>query len=674
MTSDSLSSPRSELSSQSLRKRARDDEPTPETSGDRGMVRNAAFLPARATATHIRYRRDIDGLRAVAVLAVLGYHLQISWFSGGFVGVDVFFVISGYLIGALILHDVKLGAFSLLGFYVRRVRRIVPAFAAMVVLIIVMAYFLLLPAEYVRLAWSTLFAALSISNIYFSNHTGYFDAPAATQILLHTWSLGVEEQFYLLFPLIVLLTTRYAPKLLNMSICLLLIGSFWLSAVGAFQNPQTTFYLAPARAWELLLGVLLAIQPWTVALHGATRNLMALLGLALIGFSIIAYSVATPFPGATALIPCVGAGLIIAAGQAGNSLVGRALSLPPVVFVGLISYSLYLWHWPVIFFQRSDAEVLTNTSRLLMVLYSLVLAILSSQFVEKPFRRGFRSAPDRQVVVRGVLGFGAVAVAVAAMLIVMTDGLPARFSPTARAYAAYLEQGESYFREGSCFIVGSYTFSNFDRDKCLRRDGDRQNYLLIGDSHAAQLWYGLSELLDGVHILQATTAGCRPEFTQAKAGATSCTLMMDYMFRDYLVNNRVDRLLIGGRWVERDLPGLEEVLSWAKSRAIPITLFGPMVEYDQAPPRILAAAAESNDLQAAESHLVKSNMTLDSELNAIASKYGATYVSYYKLLCVSDRCLTTTPDGSPLEFDTDYLTKQGSLLVVRKLIETGQLS
>ena len=662
-----------ELSTQSLRKRAQDDGPNPEAlSGDQGMLRNAAFLPASATPKSLGYRRDIDGLRAVAVLAVLGYHLGISWFSGGFVGVDVFFVISGYLIGALILQDVKLGAFSLLGFYARRIKRIAPAFAAMAASIMVLAYFLLLPAEYVRLAWSTLFAALSITNIYFANHMGYFDAPAAAQILLHTWSLGVEEQFYLVFPLLVLLTTRYAPKLLNTGVGLLWIGSFALSAVGAFESPQSTFYLAPARAWEMLLGVLLAIYPWTMVRHNAARNLMAVLGLAMIVFSIVVYSVETPFPGAAALVPCLGAALIIAAGQAGDSLVGRLLSLPPVVFVGLISYSLYLWHWPVIFFERSVAEVLTTTSRLLVVLYSFVLAILSWQFVEKPFRTGFRSGPDRRVVVRGLLGLGALAAA--AIFIITTKGLPARFSPEARAYAAYLDEGQTHFRQGSCFIVGPYTFSNFDRDKCLRREGGLQNYLLIGDSHAAQLWYGLSNLLEGVHTLQATTAGCKPEFTQAKARATSCSQMMNFVFNDYLTSNRVDRLLVGGRWVEHDLPGLEELLKWARSRGIPVTLFGPMVEYDQALPRILAAAVKSNDLLAVESHVVKSNTALDSELDAIASNYGATYVSYYKLLCKSDHCLTTTPDGSPLEFDTDHLTKQGSLLVVRKLIETGQLS
>jgi peptidoglycan/LPS O-acetylase OafA/YrhL len=643
-------------------------------SGLRAMLGNLASFPPRANRQNLGYRSDIDGLRAVAVLAVLGYHLEISWFSGGFVGVDVFFVISGYLIGSLILQDVKHGIFSLLGFYARRVRRIAPAFAVMVMLIMGLAYFVLLPAEYLRLAWSALSAALSISNIYFASHTGYFDAPSANQVLLHTWSLGVEEQFYLVFPLLVLLITRYKPKLLGVCLGLLWIGSFGLSSVGAFENPQSTFFLSPARAWELLLGVLLAIYPLTMVSHYAARNLMALLGLAMIGFSIIAYSVETPFPGATALVPCLGAALVIAAGQGeGDFLVGRMLSLPPVVFVGLISYSLYLWHWPVIFFERSDAEVLTNTSRVLIVLYSFALATLSWQFVEKPFRRGFKSMPDPQVVVRGLLGLGTVAAA--ATFIITTRGLPARFSPEARVYAAYLEQGETHFRQGSCFIVGPYKFSDFDRDKCLRREEGRQNYLLVGDSHAAQLWYGLSNLLDDVHILQATTAGCKPQFTHAKAGrVTSCSLMMDYVFKDYLATNRVDRLLVGGRWVQRDLPGLEEVLKWAQSRDIPVTLFGPMIEYDEALPRILAAAVQNSDAQAAENHQIKSNMALDSELTTMASKYGATYVSYYKLLCKSGRCLTITPDGSPLEFDTDHLTQQGSLLVVRKLIETGQLS
>jgi hypothetical protein len=368
----------------------------------------------------------------------------------------------------------------------------------------------------------------------------------------------------------------------------------------------------------------------------------------------------------------VGTALIIAAGRSGKSLVARVLSTPPVVFIGLISYSLYLWHWPVIFFERADAEVLTNKSRLLIFLCSMALATLSWQLIEKPFRRGIPTIHNRRVVVGGVLGLGAVAGV--ALFVVTKQGLPARFSPQARTYAAYLDTGQTHFREGSCFIVGPHTFSDFDREKCLRRAEGRPNYLLIGDSHAAQLWFGLSERLSDVHILQATTAGCRPEFTQAEKRVTSCSRMMDFMFSDYLVHNRVDRMLIAARWVRRDLPGLESVLNWTKAHGTPVTLFGPMVEYDRALPRILAEAAQADDPGATDIDHLRNDTALDNEMSAIASKYGATYISYYTLLCVPGRCRKTTPDGAPLEFDTDHLTRQGSLLVVQKLVETGQLN
>jgi peptidoglycan/LPS O-acetylase OafA/YrhL len=642
------------------------------TASDKnGIPQSNLGVPARSGPHRLTYRRDIDGLRAVAITAVFGYHLQISWLRGGFVGVDVFFVISGYLIGALILEETKHGTFSLAGFYARRIRRIVPAFAAMALAILALSYFLLLPSEYVRLAWSVVYSALSVSNIYFAHHVGYFDAPASGQILLHTWSLGVEEQFYLFFPLFVMLTLRYLPTWLNAGIVLVWVGSFLLSAYGAFADPQSTFFLAPGRAWELLLGTLVANQSWTTTLSRLTRNLIALLGLLMIGFAIAALTAETPFPGAAALVPCVGAALIIAAGQAGGSVVARALSLRPVVFVGLISYSLYLWHAPIIFFQRSDREVLLNGSRLLIVIYSVVIATLSWQFIEKPFRRRFTSTSNWKLVTGGLAGLGSLAAI--AVLVVMQNGLPARFTPAARAYAAYLDSGQAHFREGTCFIVAPYTFSDFDRDGCLRREAGRKNYLLIGDSHAAQLWVGLSTLLPDVHILQGTTAGCRPEFTQAAGGVNSCTQMMKYLFTDYLVNNRVDRLLVAARWVPRDLPGLEEVLAWAKSRAIPVTVFGPMIEYDRALPRVLAAAAQSGDPGAADIHQVRNNTQLDDGLQAIAGRYGADYVSFYRLLCASEHCLKVAPDGAPLEFDTDHLTRQGSILVARKLVDSGQL-
>jgi peptidoglycan/LPS O-acetylase OafA/YrhL len=623
----------------------------------------------------LTYRPDIDGLRAIAVIAVLGYHLGISWLPGGFVGVDVFFVISGYLIGSLIISDAKRGHFSVAGFYGRRIRRIIPALVIMLISVLILSYFQLFPLEYLILSWSALYSAVSVSNIYFLHHAGYFDVLASTQPLLHTWSLAVEEQFYVVFPLFVAIVFRYAPRLLNASIVLICISSFALSAYGAFVDPEASFYLAHTRAWELLLGTLVANQSWTMTFSALTRNVLALLGLALVGFAIFSYNFETPFPGTTALAPCLGAALIIAAGQSGMSVVGNVLSLRPAVFIGVISYSLYLWHWPIIFFQRTDSILVSGVSRfyarLIVVICCLVIATLSWQFIEKPFRRQSKTTPNSKVFIGGLLGLGSVAVL--ALLVVSGDGLPGRFSPMAVAYASYLDHGQAHFREGKCFIVMPFTYSDFDHQECLRQENGHNNYLLIGDSHAAQLWYGLSKSLTGVHVLQATAAGCMPEFTQAARVAPSCNLLMNYVFNNYLTSNHIDRLLIAARWSERDVPGLEVVLAWAKARAIPVTLFGPMVEYDLPLPRILANAAQQDNPTIADSHLVKNNEHLDRTLRSLASEYSARYVSFYKLLCVSDHCLKLARDGSPLEFDTDHLTKAGSLLVVHKLMDAGQL-
>jgi peptidoglycan/LPS O-acetylase OafA/YrhL len=602
-------------------------------------------------------------------MAVIGYHLQIAWFSGGFVGVDVFFVISGYLIGAFILDEVRQGTFSLAGFYARRIRRIVPAFAAMVFAVMVLSYFWLFPAEYVRLAWQAFYAAVSASNIYFLHHTGYFDAPASTQ-LLHTWSLGVEEQFYLAFPLLVIGIASVAPKHLYLGLGLLWAASFLASMYGVATYPQASFFLAPTRAWELLSGTLLAGQSWTAGWSRMPRELMAALGLALIGFAVVAYTQETSFPGAAALVPCAGAAMIIAAGQSGGSMAASLLSWRPFVFIGLISYSLYLWHWPIIIFQRADAAVLSTTSRLLILLYSVIVATLSWRFIERPFRVRFRPSHEPQVLAGGLLALSAVACA--AILVVAAGGLPARFSPVARAYASYLDYGQAHFREGTCFIDPPYGFADFDRGKCLPFKTGRKNFLLIGDSHAAQLWYGLSKLMTGTNILQATAAGCSPDVQDAWRAGRSCGLLMDYMFSDYLPSHHVDRLLVAARWFPRDLPGLETMLAWARDRGIPVTLLGPMVEYDAALPRILAAAAESHDLAAAHTHQTRNQTELDGKLRAVAAAYGASYVSFYALLCGLQPCLDVAPDGSPLEFDTDHLTREGSLFVARRLLASGQ--
>ena len=347
------------------------------------------------------YRADIDGLRALAIVPVLLFHVAAPGFHGGFVGVDVFFVISGYLITGIVAREVAAGRFSLLDFYRRRALRIFPALFVMLAVYAAVAYATLLPGELAAFAKSMLATALFSSNFYFHQSSGYFAPAAHAMPLLHTWSLAVEEQFYLVWPLLLMLLahrTRHAAVGLAAVLAAL---SFGAAAWGVSHDPAGSFYLSHARAWELLIGALLVWLPPRVLVHRGLRELTAGLGLAAILVAVKFFNQGTPFPGPMALLPVLGAAAIIAAGAAGPTAVGRVLSLRPLVFIGRVSFSLYLWHWPLIVFAQT-ALFLEQTAavRMLLVLLSFGLAVLSWRFVETPFRRGTPARPTRRVLAR----------------------------------------------------------------------------------------------------------------------------------------------------------------------------------------------------------------------------------------------------------------------------------
>ena len=305
---------------------------------------------AAAPDAALGYRRDIDGLRALAVVPVLLFHVDLWPFSGGYVGVDIFFVISGYLIASIIGHDLAEGRFTLTGFYVRRIRRIFPALFVMIAFTILVGGLILLPLDYRRLGASALATTLFASNIYFARQSGYFGASAEEAPLLHSWSLAVEEQFYIVFPLLMLVGWRLGGRyrlLLSM-----VAGLSLLSAMHMVETaPASAFYLPHTRGWEFLGGAMLAVGRLPAFRSPQIANAAAAAGAALIGWAVLRFSAATPFPGAHALFPVVGAMLILHAGRTG-SLVSGALSKPAPVFIGRISYSLYLWHWPLIVFWK----------------------------------------------------------------------------------------------------------------------------------------------------------------------------------------------------------------------------------------------------------------------------------------------------------------------------------
>ncbi|MDA0799414.1 MAG: acyltransferase family protein [Chloroflexi bacterium] len=448
------------------------------------------------------YRREIDGLRAIAVLAVIFYHADFGWFSGGYVGVDVFFVISGYLIFTIIFREKSSGNFSLLRFYERRVRRVFPALFLMLGIAFLLSLLFLYPSQRESFGSAMAAVALFLSNVYFYRNFDYFNPPTVETPLIHTWSLAVEEQFYVLFPLMVLILWRFGQRALLGMFVLGLILSLALSQWAASAYPTAAFYLLPTRAFELLIGILVASQYSTRDFTSISRYLgyLAFVGLGMILFAFWFFGDATPFPGWHALVPTIGGGLIVLGAKRDN-LAGRLLGSRPLVFIGLISYSLYLIHLPLFAFARITS--LGTPPAIVFVTLTgvaIVLATMSWRFVEQPFRRSGFLSRNR------VFALGLVATLV-------TLGMG----------SAYREQGADWW---------SPVFSNFPSgltESMARAKGFEDcvhhpfcevvpgsdaplSYGILGDSHAVSLLPAFQELSEttGSNGLVSWSGGCPP--------------------------------------------------------------------------------------------------------------------------------------------------------------------
>jgi len=346
------------------------------------------YLSRRTSLMEFTYRPDIDGLRAVAVLSVLFNHAGIAAFSGGYTGVDVFFVISGFLITGIIQREVSAGEFSLARFYERRIRRIYPALFVTLFFTGLAAAFLYNAKDFSNFGKSLIAATFFFSNIHFWGETGYFEGPAQLKPLLHTWSLAVEEQFYIFYPLMMIFLTRYAKRSASYILAGLALLSLGYSAYTVYYGEASSaFYLVQFRVWELLTGCLIALHAEKIRLSQFLRQAGGFAGLGLIGAAVFLYTAATPFPGLAATAPVFGAALIILTGTNGGSFIHRWLGTAPMVFIGKISYSLYLWHWGLFTFGKYYAiQPLSDFQKIALMLVAILLAALSWKFVETPFR------------------------------------------------------------------------------------------------------------------------------------------------------------------------------------------------------------------------------------------------------------------------------------------------
>jgi peptidoglycan/LPS O-acetylase OafA/YrhL len=619
----------------------------------------------------MRYRADIDGLRALAIVPVLFYHVGVPGFAGGFVGVDVFFVISGYLICGMIDADIRSGSFSLGNFYKRRILRILPALFVMFLVTSILAYAYCLPVELKEYSRSLASAVGSVSNIYFAATAGYFDAPAATKPLLHTWSLGVEEQFYLIIPLLMLLAYRFLLKRAKLLFSILAALSFAAAFAMSYRNTTFIFYLTPFRAWELTLGALLAIGFFPVPETGFSRNLCGTAGLLLVLGAVVFGSSTAPLLAVTSLAS-IGSALLIASSERNPSMAGKLLSLRPFVFIGLISYSLYLWHWPLIVFQRTDgllvADASNATTQLVLIVVSIGVACLSWKFIELPFRS--KAKDSSKAAVFGIASGAMVSAFALCGLVLVANGASFRFPDRVVAIASYLAYDPSAaFRSGHCYL--STNRQHLDVQTCLKPDSKRPNYLLVGDSHAAHLWFGLHSAMPEVNIMQATASACRPGIEPVSMLDTrACPKLMKFVFNDFLVNNKVDKVLLAASWKDEDIPILSTTLDQLKLQGIDAVVLGPIVEYDSPLPRLLADEILRNKPSTASAMRTPGIPERDRALSRIVAAKGATYISVYDLVCRNGYCDEFAEGDIPLQFDAGHLTAEGSVEVGRRLSNT----
>lgn len=498
-----------------------------------------------------KYRSDIDGLRAVAVIAVFVHHLNSTLLPGGYVGVDIFFVISGFLITSQVFAEVREGRFSLKQFYQRRINRIVPALVTVLLACVIVGAFVLSPADLMRLNASALYSLMGVSNLYiWVKYGNYFAADASEAPLLHTWSLGIEEQFYVIWPLLVLLVYRVAPRhlLLTLGLGVLLAVGLSEYATGVFAT--ASYYLLPTRFFELMLGGWLGIylqQPRRIgALQAAVCSAA---GYLLIGHSLVTLGADAPFPGLNALWPCLGAALLIYAG-AGQTR-SRLLSCRPMVFVGLISYSLYLWHWPLIAYLNYLEVPMTVGVACAVVALAVGLAWLSWRFVEVPWRRsgvrlGFARVFSRRFAVP------ALGLALLAGVTHQLEGFPQRFSPKVERLEAMTLNKPAEIRHG-CHVANALYSAEPDNDCRLGADKTAIDGILVGDSFANH-FTGMVDILarpDNISLMDYTIDYCLPVLGYSggmpPVYADHCASRNARVF-DLIEHNRYRYVVLAGSW------------------------------------------------------------------------------------------------------------------------------
>jgi peptidoglycan/LPS O-acetylase OafA/YrhL len=642
------------------------------------------------------YRGDVDGLRAIAVLLVVAFHAFPRKVPGGFVGVDIFFVISGFLITSLIIRGLQTGDFSFTDFYVRRIKRIFPALITVLAACLIVGWFVLFPGEFRDLGKHAAAGAGFVANFSLLSEVDYFAINADHKPLLHLWSLGIEEQFYIVWPALIVLAWRWKHGPLAMA-ALICVGSFVWNVILTPINTAAAFFLPFTRFWELMVGCLIAFAATHESFAGLTpARLMAFyerhrdrlhewagwIGLALIVLAAAVIKPTRAFPGWWALLPTLGAALIIVAGP--QSTINRVLlSHRAMIYVGLISYPLYLWHWPILSFARMiHFKEPTDLVRVGCVALAFLLAHLTYRYIERPIRFG-PPAPRKPIMATAALA----AVGCLGLMVFANSGVPWRFPKELQNVVADFRNNPAEdARQYRCLYRGD---GALDFPKSCDGTGEpgARRIVLWGDSHAAHLGPGLEHLRqrEKFQLGQFNTAGCPPIQNYKSERQPVCADLNDVALRR-IAALKPDTVILAGRWEIYDGKGqfghvrpedIRATIDKLKLLGVKhIVLMGQFPIWSAQVPQLRArnfrlaalgmAPQTTNSLERSKTFLVPTIYPADDMLRRAADGTGAEFISPLKTLCNGDGCLLVVPntDGKPIYWDDNHLSRTGSIYFV----------
>lgn len=607
------------------------------------ILKTSAPLDLSHLRKGMKYRVDIGGLRALAIISVVLFHFKVTGFSGGFSGVDVFFVISGYLMSCIFMTKVDSGIYGVFSFYKSRFLRIYPALISMVLISYLTLCIVGAKGWMLDFYHETKYALSFISNIFYSSHSGYFDVSADTRWLLHTWSLSVEWQFYIIFPIIVLLVSNVTNK---KNIKHIYIALFLASIFACFtimrNGENNTFYSLFSRAWELFAGAIISTIRFRA--NHLIKRITEVSGILLIIASSLFLS-SKNWPGLYTIIPVLGCSLVILSSMENSK---SLLRWWPLQRLGDISYSFYLWHWIICAFMNNSDIDFSPINVTISIFISVIAATISHRFFEKWKIGGFWL-----LITVSIITFG---------LIFSINNRVEDTSKKIAFFSNYSPEDLDKQFTNKCFLTSkTKSFDEFNKKDCLSLSTTKPNILLFGDSHAAQLSSSLRATLDGYNVLQATASGCLP-YNGAKGWYPFCTILSSYIYDDFLKNNKIDVVILSAYWASdifHDFDLVKPSIKKIKSSGAKVIVIGQTAAFKKPFPMIAMQTPTS------ELNLYIDNNALDFYKNREAeiSSLSDLYIDAYTLNGAS----YFTDDGYPLYLDSNHVTPYGADIISRKI-------